>query len=133
MDQQFSIYVAGPWKHRDDVSAIAAQFEAAGFAISHRWWDFDGNDADSTYLRECAVKDVLGVMGSDVLVVVNAEMSEGKAVETGIAIALDKPIVIIGERSNIFHHLNVYLTSTPEEVKWICSYDDTDAVTQPTE
>lgn len=114
MNKPFSAYIAGPWSDRVAAEGIAKRFADAGIPVTHPWWHLEGEEDDHTYLRECAMNDIEGVVEADVLVVLNSAMSEGKAVETGIAIILMKPIIIIGERSNIFHHLNIPLVATPE-------------------
>lgn len=91
----------------------AAQFEAAGHTLTERWWehvDIPGYPNNVTAagfnaLEDQSTLDYLGVVYADVLVVLNTERSEGKAVETGIAIALLKPIILVGSRTNIFHFI----------------------------
>jgi len=108
------IYIAGPWVHRHDMPAIAAKLERAGHTITHRWWEFEGDENNLTkkFLFECALKDVHGVLSADVVVVINSAKSEGKATEQGIAIAEEKPIIVIGKQGehskNIFHYLALY-------------------------
>ena len=111
------VYIAAPWAFKAQASTIKKQFEAQGFTVTSRWIDFHENKpADQTGLaydksvlvRE-AIHDVEDVSSSDVLVLFNTqkrgEETSGKAVETGIAIAKGIPIILVGEMSNIFHHL----------------------------
>lgn len=108
------IYIAGPWAHRQDMPAIAARLERAGHIITHPWWEFDGDETNLSkeFLFECALKDVHGVLNADAMVVINSAKSEGKATEQGIAIAEEKPIIVVGKRgehsNNIFHYLALY-------------------------
>lgn len=107
------IYIAAPWAHRDEARQRAAQAEAAGHEITHDWWDTEVADDNEVELARCAYNDLMAVRRADVLIVLNLAQSEGKAVETGMAIAWQweygKPwIYIVGKRSNIFHRLNVF-------------------------
>ncbi len=90
--------------------AIAAQLEAAGHTITERWWEHEdpldyADPANLNALEERATCDYLGVVTANVVVLINSKKSEGKAVEMGIAIALFKPIILVGERTNIFHFI----------------------------
>ena len=113
------IYLAAPWLRRHEVPAVAAQLEAAGHTITERWWEHPdvnsgGPDAHPELERQ-AFADFEGVVRADALVLLNLATSEGKAVETGVALALVKPVVVVGERSNVFHHMpNVHLVGSVE-------------------
>lgn len=117
-----NVYIAAPWISRAEMPAIAEKIEGYGHKITHRWWEIeDVPEADRTakILKEQALKDVEGVVNADVVVLINSGKSEGKATESGIAIAAGKPIIAVGERGafskNVFHYLdNFYWTSTPE-------------------
>jgi len=110
------IYLAAPSSQKALMPQIAAEFEAAGHTITERWWERDNflPYDDPNYhkarnwnnLEDQAVSDYLGVVNADAVVVINSEVSEGKATEMGIAIALFKPIILIGQRSrNVFHYM----------------------------
>lgn len=116
------VYLAAPWVDRVKASALATQIEEAGHTITHRWWDVEDtpgtypSNVDDPYYEDCAIDDFQGVVTADVVVVLNSCKSEGKAAETGIAIALLKPVVVIGVRSHIFHYLpNVQMVESAEE------------------
>lgn len=112
--KSFKIYVAAPWVDKNLAAAAAEYLQKAGHTITRNWWDFDSTEdgLPESFLRECAKKDVEGVVDCDVVIVMNTQKSEGKAVEQGIAIALEKPIICItyGAKpsSNIFHNLSCY-------------------------
>jgi nucleoside 2-deoxyribosyltransferase len=108
------VYIAAPWVRKAEAIIVGREFEAAGHEVTSRWFHHgDGGDAmDSTgitqpidSIREQAWEDIEDVCSADVLVVLNLEKSEGKAVETGIALANNIPIVSVGTRSNIFQTL----------------------------
>lgn len=110
------VYLAGPWIYKGDMAEIAAQFERAGHTITHKWWLIENipeNERSIDLLRIQAEMDVQGVRDADVVVVMNSAKSEGKAVEQGIAIAMDKNIIAVGTRGevsvNVFHYLLNYL------------------------
>lgn len=111
------VYVAAPWVDREMAKDVALTFELAGHEVTERWWlhpDVPGYPLDVTpeeheELAEQAVRDFIGVVRAHVVVLLNTGKSEGKAVETGVAMAGNKPVVLVGDRSNIFHFLpNVF-------------------------
>lgn len=108
------IYCAAPWVDRAKMPEIAAKFESCGHTITHRWWLYEGSGytAPKAELAKQALSDYFGVVNCDVLVLINSSKSEGKAVEQGVAIALEKPIVAVGKLGehslNVFHCLNCY-------------------------
>ena len=99
------IYLAGPWKDRDRMPELAQVIETYGHEITRRWWYEEAADDDHTELKRHAWLDYVCVTHCDALVVINSRVSEGKAVETGIALALGKPVYVVGDRTNIFNHL----------------------------
>jgi len=104
------IYVAGPWKRREECKEAARKLQAAGHVLTSRWLWEHGDSTDPA--RRCmeAQHDLEDVLASDVLVLMNLEMSEGKSVEQGYALAHEIPIIGVGvPGSNIFHHLPAYL------------------------
>lgn len=109
------VYVAGPWRRRTEVAQAAEQIHAAGHIITHPWWEHEDVPLDwglhEKYRRELATqarKDFQAVEGAEVVVVMNLEQSEGKAVEQGIALALEIPIIVVGAPVlNIFQYLFV--------------------------
>ena len=110
------LYLAAPWVDRDKMEAIAQRFEAHGHKITCKWWAteevLEGLGANGA-LKIQAMNDKTGVENCDLLVVFNTSKSEGKAVEQGLAIAMNKPILAIGKlgdgtAKNVFHYLPNY-------------------------
>jgi nucleoside 2-deoxyribosyltransferase len=106
------VYIAAPWVRRDEAKAVGERLIAAGHEVTSRWFQHQGDPNDSTgstldqiEVRRQAGEDVIDVCRADALVVLNLEKSEGKAVETGIAIANGIPVISVGKRSNIFQSL----------------------------
>jgi nucleoside 2-deoxyribosyltransferase len=117
------IYVAGPWVDRENAKQLADRLQKFGYIITADWWNYEsgirtGEERDE-FLTHCAVVDKRGVETADAVVLINSSVSEGKAVEQGIAIALDLPIIAIGTRGehskNVFHYLYNY--------KWVPDAD----------
>jgi hypothetical protein len=106
------VYIAAPWARKPEAIEVGKQFEAAGHIITSRWFDHPGSLADSTgvtypleTIRAQAAEDVFDVLSSEALVVLNLQKSEGKAVETGIALMAQLPVISVGPRSHIFQTL----------------------------
>ena len=117
----YRCYVAGPWMHRDEVRVVAQKVRDAGYTVDCRWLDVHDDVAlddpnREAFLRAQALADIEDILASDAFIYVNSMMSEGKAVELGMAIATLKPIIIIGDRNNnIFLSLSMPAFPTVEE------------------
>lgn len=110
---KMKIYLAAPWVQRDAARETSIAFEVAGHEITEKWWDHVEVDLDDPEnhpeLERQALKDVLGVASADLIVVLQLEKSEGKAVETGLGLALGKPVLVVGPRGNLFHFLTDFV------------------------
>lgn len=118
MEESIMIYLAAPWVDRELAKTVRSQFEAAGIVVNSRWLDIEDTPLEEISLPERryrAMIDIEDVLNSSILVLLNTKISEGKSVETGIAIATGKGIVIVGKPSNVFHYLNIPLVETVEE------------------
>lgn len=113
-----TIYLAAPWVRKKDAAVVRQQLRDRGFNVTSRWIDLPDDSAqdDEKYMTSQAVVDLEDVHNSDCVVVMNWEKSEGKAVEQGLAIAWDMPLLIVGDRSNIFQYLpSVLIVPTLDE------------------
>ena len=108
------IYVAAPWGCKPDALVAQRQFEAAGFEVTSRWIttheDAEYSDladpAHAEMFAQHAIDDVRDVQASDVFVILNLALSEGKATEFGIAYMLGIPVIVVGPCSrNLFYRL----------------------------
>lgn len=119
------VYIAAPWVRRLTAISVGDQFIAAGHEVTSRWFyhetsaggdpnDATGSSSPIANIRHQALEDIADVRRADVLVVLNLQKSEGKAVETGIAIAANIPVISVGPRSNIFQALGAEV-ETPED------------------
>lgn len=115
--QTIKIYVAAPWAFKPVAHDAKVKLEQAGFVVTSRWIDFhEDKPADASGLvydkdvliREAA-HDVEDVRDCDIMILLNmqkrGEETSGKAVETGMAMAWFKPVIVVGERTNVFHWL----------------------------
>lgn len=100
------IYLCAPWKHREEAAQYARRLENDGHQITRDWWNKEAGDHETDKLGQLAEEDLKAVHEADYVLVLNLEKSEGKAVETGYALALKKRIGIVGKPFNIFYHLN---------------------------
>lgn len=120
------IYIAAPWVRKQEAIEVGKRFEAAGHEITSRWFTHVGTATDSAgvtapreQIQHQAMEDIDDVRRADLLVVLNLQKSEGKAVETGIALAAGIPVVSVGVRSNIFQTLGTELATVEEALEWV--------------
>jgi nucleoside 2-deoxyribosyltransferase len=111
-----SVYIAAPYPARLDAIDLMDTLHAAGFKVTSSWLVEDDKLTD-----EYARKDLADIDRADALVAMNpAEWAErgtgGRHVELGYALAQGKPIVLVGARSNIFHHLMTVHVVTQDEL-----------------
>lgn len=115
------IYIAAPYPLRDEAIRVMRMLEVGGLEVTSRWLKAPDDLAD-----EHARKDLDDVAAADVLLALNPEGwanqgTGGRHVELGYAIALGKPIVLVGERTNIFHYLsNIKIVDDSEDLTKHC-------------
>lgn len=120
------VYVAAPWAQKDYAKQVRDQLVAAGIECTSRWVDFKestpGNgmsEHPNTMIQE-AQNDFDDVKRADGLLLLNMQPrgseTSGKAVETGLALAWGKRVVMVGEPTNVFHHLS--------EIWWVDSVNE---------
>jgi nucleoside 2-deoxyribosyltransferase len=120
------IYLAAPYAVRDELRALANELEDGGHQISASWLEAThaihsgtlatAPDADDAYCRDHVIQDMEDVGRSDLVIVFNftycskvltgrhlGPNSGGRHVETGAALALGIPVVVVGGAENIFH------------------------------
>ena len=115
------VYIAAPYPCLIDARYAMLDLQAAGFEVTSRWITVSGNEGN-----EWAHKDLQDVARSDVLLALNPPRwknigTGGRHVEFGWALALGIPTIIVGKRSNIFHHLDTVhvVTSVQEAIAWL--------------
>lgn len=126
---KLGVYLAGRYDRRRELEACAAQLPE-GWTSTARWLTGAHEGAtDPTTLRACAIEDLVDIRKSDVLVAFTegpevGHTSGGRHVETGFAMALGIPVVVVGPVENVFHHLHAtrrYATwaeALEEEFAW---------------
>ena len=98
------VYIACPYPLRAYAISTMASLEARGHVVTSRWLKAPDELSD-----QCAREDLADVAAADVLLALNPACWEergtgGRHVELGYALALGKRVVLVGKRSNIFHH-----------------------------
>lgn len=115
------IYVAGPWVQKAACAAFRDKLVADGFEVTSRWLDLDESVDNSLtpenldMLMARAMDDIEDVLRADIFMLMNLEKSEGKAVETGIALMSQKGIVMLGDYTNVFQTLHFPKVESEEE------------------
>lgn len=100
------VYIAGPWSHKVLLQGVHDSFRNHYGILVASTWTKQAETSDPDTLRRCAKQDWVELVASDVLVLFNLAKSEGKACETGAALALGHRVILVGERAgNIFLHL----------------------------
>lgn len=105
-----SVYLAARIRRRDELEEYRAQLEAAGIEVTATWLTMpppsEWTDDVWAHLAELDRADVLRADG----LVLFAEPGEldggsGRHVEFGMALALQKPIIVVGRYENLFQRL----------------------------
>lgn len=120
------VYLAAPYALRDALRDYADNLNQLGHICTSTWLNATHQltpgalgtspDQDESYAKEHVLGDIDDVSRSDVVVlftwgfsklVVPEEQlgtnSGGRHVETGVAMALGIPVLVVGEAENIFH------------------------------
>lgn len=124
------IYIAAPFHAREEARELKDLLEAAGHVVTSTWITSHLDnyaDLSSEELSHEANHDAEGVGRCEILILLNnAGLSTmgGMHVELGLAIAWNKRVMIIGEPSNLFHHLPGIKTvrSSTEAVEMVNRY-----------
>ena len=106
------VYVAARFEQAKEVEAIHDKLKRAGFEIVSDWTqhkDVDEAKLDGLGKQAYAVSDLCGVKACEVLLLYHTVSGgQGKFVEFGAALALDKKCIIIhpvGVKDSIFFYL----------------------------
>lgn len=99
------VYIAAPFPLKAAAIELMKFVEAGGHAVTSTWLRVnDMPDSD-----EAARLDLADVRRADVLVALNppgweTKGSGGRHVELGSALTLGRPVILLGPRTNTFHH-----------------------------
>lgn len=116
-----NFYIAS--RCQEAARAIRDELQAAGHTVTSRWLEETNYGADKTDTERMAIAriDHEDVIACDYLVFRSepdgARVPGGKHVEMGMALALHRPVFVIGARENIFHwHPSVHVVGSVAEV-----------------
>ncbi len=114
------VYVAGKWQDRTKIRLWYALLKELGYEITCDWTahEYPGED-EANLLEEYAVADIEGVQDCDLLLAVFEEdlHYRGALVEMGAALALKKPVWILGHSQD-----SCIFTNHP----LVCTFGDVD-------
>ena len=116
LNPKIKVYIAAPWSNKSEAKTAKLTCEDLGLEVTSRWIELpDGvpvrEQKDLKLVESEAINDVQDVYRCDILVYLNIQKSEGKAAEFGMALAWGKPIIVVGERTMVFHYLPVPVVS----------------------
>jgi hypothetical protein len=125
------IYLASRYSRYPEMQRYATELAANGHIITSRWIEGDHQidneglsaQADATDRIRFAEEDRRDLCGADcVISFTEAPRSSnsrgGRHVEHGMALALDKRVIVVGHRENVFHCLpEVEFYETWDEVR----------------
>lgn len=104
-----SIYLAARIRRRDELIAHAAELQAAGIEVTSSWLTMPvPSDWNSSVWQDLARVDREDVLRADGLVLFaepERDGGSGRHVEFGMALALGKPIIVVGRVENLFQRL----------------------------
>lgn len=106
---KLKVYIAGSLAVKERVKHLAGALERAGFEVTSQWIDIHtGYDRDPEALQKAAEGDVKDLVSADALIHAYTGVRStggGADAELGMALALGKSVLLLGERTNIFHNL----------------------------
>jgi len=118
MGPKFPIYIAGSWTDRKEISKVIKDFEELDYEITHNWTKDSSENVEKKSIidcRQCAVKDIQGVVNSKAVVVImdNPKYAyRGTNNEIGCAIGLKIPVLIYNPLEVSYASTNVFYWHT---------------------
>ena len=112
------VYLAAMYSWMDKMESARDQFAAAGFEVTSQWID---NGPDAVIGHDMAQMDLDDIDRANVLVLYTLPhgtgfTSGGRMTEFGYALGRQKWVIVVGDRENIFMHLDyVCVVDTTEE------------------
>ena len=92
-----SIYLAGKWSDKEDISKKMTQLIDMGYEITHDWTKNESISREPSELSKFAELDINGVLSADYMIVVMTDTKyayRGTFTEIGCAIGSGKKILI---------------------------------------
>ena len=101
------IYIAAPFEMRDEAISVMHWLESCGHGVTSSWLREGAFANDDPTAR----LDLADIDRANLLLALNPPEwrragTGGRHVELGYALALGKQIVLVGVRTNVFHHLD---------------------------
>ena len=125
MTAREAFYIASKWENKPNVARLAASLERMGHVISHKWFNVEAAYMEDSSLH--ARLDFHGVRDCSIFVALfDAEypfrIFSNTYVELGMALALGKPVFIVGKEDS-----NCLFTWLEEPDASIERFDDSDS------
>lgn len=117
----YKVYLAGRFDRQHEFRRYRDELVDVGIEVTADWLDNHG-DAEriasgqehysDLELGDFAASDLHDVRKADLLVAFTespdiGSSSGGRHIETGFALALDMPIIVVGPRENVFHKMTI--------------------------
>jgi nucleoside 2-deoxyribosyltransferase len=110
------IYLAARYSQKEEMKLVAKQLRCHGHIITSTWLeeteppDVTLDQLTEHFLAYQAEVDLNDIKRADIFVLFSIDpliptVRGGRHVETGVALALGKPIYVVGPKENIFHYL----------------------------
>ncbi|MFN0195768.1 MAG: hypothetical protein ACKVT0_03430 [Planctomycetaceae bacterium] len=112
------IYLSARYPRREEILRYRSQLQEMGHEVTSRWLieeplEGEPDNRRSAFELHClrfATQDFSDLVDADGLIAFtdpspNRFSRGGRHIEFGVALGLVKPIILIGPRENIFHHL----------------------------
>lgn len=102
-----SVYLSARFERRDELNGYRSELEAAGVEVTSRWLTDPTPELTDEAWRLLATKDVEDIHRASGLILFadGRPGGGGRHVEFGIALGLEKQMIVIGEPENLFHSL----------------------------
>ena len=104
-----NVYLAARLRRRDDLNAFREQLEAAGVEVTSRWLTAEPpSELNEEVWQGLAELDREDILSAETLVLFSEpehDGGSGRHVEFGMALALGKRVVVVGEIENLFQRL----------------------------
>lgn len=126
------VYLAAPFSWKTEIKKYRAELERNKITCVSTWLDEECSpntklsDISDNYSQNCALVDMNDIDICDVFILFTVSPEKpvvrgGRHFESGYAMALDKELVIVGPKENIFHYLpDVRQFNTWEECReWL--------------
>jgi nucleoside 2-deoxyribosyltransferase len=117
-----SVYLAARFSRRFEMQGYRADLQRAGFVVTSRWID-NSDDDDANALR-CGRIDIEDIELADILIAFpdpprSTNSRGGHFFEEGYAHGLGRRVIVVGNRSHVFHYLPelTFFETWPKAVK----------------